>query len=41
MALHNYKIDIKLDLVFTILLPFLQITNIDKLMIMNSIFKSP
>jgi len=29
MVLHKYKIDVKLDLVFTILEPYLQIININ------------
>jgi len=41
MILHKYKIDVKLDLVFDILRPFLLITNIDRLVSMTNVFKSP
>jgi len=40
MILQKYKIDVKLKLVFIILAPFLQIINIDKLILMTKMFES-
>jgi len=39
MVLHKYKIDVKMDLVFTILESFLRIMNIDKLILKITILK--
>jgi len=41
MVLHKYKIDVKLGIVFIILWGHLQIINIDKLILMITIFNSP
>jgi len=40
MVLQKYKIDVKLEQVFIILGPFLEIINVDRLILMAKIFKS-
>jgi len=41
MALQNYKTGVILDVVFILFGPFLQIINIDRLIWLMIIFKSP
>jgi len=41
MVLQKYKIEVILELVFIILIPFLQIMNVNGLILMTEIFKSP
>jgi len=41
MVLHKHKIYVNLDLVFFILGNFLQIIDIDRLILMTTILKSP
>jgi len=39
MVLQKYKIDVMLDLLFIILVPFLQIINVDGVILITKIFK--
>jgi len=41
MDFQKYKVDVILDLIFTILRLFLQIINVDTLILIAKIFKSP